>query len=394
MKTISGILFVAGTCIGSGMIALPMELAKIGLIPSIIVMLCIWAIIYHTAIINIELNLQAGKGLALGDLCKFFSGRKAAIVGALSLKIFSYILLAAFIAGGSSVIRELIPANNIDIKFWYVIVIIFILSLPSNLIQNINNTLFIGLISIIGILVFCLILTVNWAHIPLFGDSWNNFSALCAILPLIFTSFGFQVIFHTLTDYCNKDSKVLNRVFFFGSLIPALVYIIWNCSVLGAIYENAPDFYLKMSTQKIEVGELVKHLTLIAKVEVVQILIWWIAILAIITSVIGIGLGLTSTIKSQLTNIISNKLIRHYLSVIATVLPGYLIVICIPNVFIAGLSFAGMILSFIAIILPIFLFKSVKESDLYYPILKNKILIYISFFVGLLIIVCEIFNII
>jgi len=394
MKTISGILFVAGTCIGSGMIALPMELAKIGLIPSIIVMLCIWAVIYHTAIINIELNLQAGKGLALGNLCKFFSGRKAAIVGALSLKILSYILLAAFIDGGSSTIRELIPANKIDIKFCYVMIIILILSLPPNLIQKINNTLFIGLISIIGILVFCLMLTVNWTHIPLFGDSWNDASAWCAVLPIIFTSFGFQVIFHTLTDYCNKDSKVLNRVFFFGSLIPALVYIIWNCSVLGAIYENAPDFYLKMSTQKIEVGELVKNLTLIAKVEVVQILIWWIAILAIITSVIGIGLGLTSTIKSQLTNIISNTLIRHYLSVIATVLPGYLIVICIPNVFIAGLSFAGMILSFIAIILPIFLFKSVKENDLYYPILKNKILIYISFFVGLLIIVCEIFNII
>ncbi len=394
MKAFSGILFVAGTCIGSGMIALPIALAKIGLVPSIVVMICIWAIVYHTAIVNVELNLQAERGLALGDLCKVFSGNKTRILGDLSLKIFSYILLAAYIDGGSSVFRELIPSHNIDIKFWYVAVTGMILILPSGLVQNINNILFISLISIIGILVFCLMLTVNWSHIPLFGDKWNDISTLCSILPLVFTSFGFQVIFHTLTDYYDKNAKVLNRVFLFGSLIPALIYIIWNCSVLGAIYENAPDFYFKMSSQKIAVGELVKQLTLIAKVTTVQLLIWWIAILAIATSVIGVGLGLTKAIEYQLTNIIKNRFLRHYFSVIATVLPGYLAVICIPNVFIGALSFAGMILSVIAIILPIFLLKLIQSRDLHYPILKNNILIYLSFFVGILIILCEVFNII
>ena len=37
-KLIGSILLISGTCIGNGMIALPMVLAKLGIIPSIILM--------------------------------------------------------------------------------------------------------------------------------------------------------------------------------------------------------------------------------------------------------------------------------------------------------------------------------------------------------------------
>ncbi|WP_041404094.1 aromatic amino acid transport family protein [Rickettsia montanensis] len=65
-KLIGAILLISGTCIGSGMIALPTVLAKLGIIPSIILMFIIWFIMYYTSLINLELNLQAGKSLTLG----------------------------------------------------------------------------------------------------------------------------------------------------------------------------------------------------------------------------------------------------------------------------------------------------------------------------------------
>ena len=85
-KQIGAILLVAGTCIGSGMIALPMVLAKLGLIPSILLMVMIWFIMYYTSLVNLELNLQAGHGLSLGALGKYFSGRTAELIGTVSLK--------------------------------------------------------------------------------------------------------------------------------------------------------------------------------------------------------------------------------------------------------------------------------------------------------------------
>ncbi len=86
-ELIGSILLISGTCIGSGMIALPMVLAKLGIIPSIILMF----IMYYTSLINLELNLQAGKGLTLGMLGKYFSGHTAQIIGTVSLKLLSYV---------------------------------------------------------------------------------------------------------------------------------------------------------------------------------------------------------------------------------------------------------------------------------------------------------------
>ncbi len=393
MKTLNGILFVAGTCVGSGMIALPMALAKVGLIPSILLMISIWAVVYITSLVSVELNLQAGKGLALGDLCKFFSGRKSELIGNLSLSLLSYALLSAYIAGGSSVISNLMQTDAIDVKLWYTIAICLILAFPPNLVKTINNILFIGLLAVIGIMVCFLAFTINWSNIPLFGDEWRNIISWQEILPVLFTFFGFQVIFHTLTEYCNRDSKVLNRVFLFGSLIPLFVYGIWNASVLGAIYENAPDFYSKMTSTKVSVGELVMHLSAIAKVEFVQLMIWWISILAIVTSVLGIGLGIISTVGRQIERFVVNPHLNKALSIAMTVIPPYLIVVEIPDAFMSVIGFAGMILAVIAIILPIYLLNIIKNRDFFYKILKNKFIVDVSLGLGVLIIFCEILNI-
>jgi tyrosine-specific transport protein len=77
-KQTGSILLVAGTCIGSGMIALPLVLAKLGIIPSAVLMLLTWLLMYYTSLVNLELNLQAGKGMSLGALGRHFSGPIAA----------------------------------------------------------------------------------------------------------------------------------------------------------------------------------------------------------------------------------------------------------------------------------------------------------------------------
>lgn len=310
------------------------------------------------------------------------------------MKILSYALLAAYIAAGSSTIETMLQSNGNDfnVKFLYTLAVSLVLALPAKFVKTINNGLFMALMAIVGVLIVCLATTIRWSNIPLFGDDWMKLSAWCGILPVLFTSFGFQVLFHTLTDYCEKDAKVLKKVFFLGSLLPVFVYLIWTSSVLGAIHENAPDFYLKIMAGGVKEGELVKQLSLIAKSETIQFLIWWIAILAIITSILGVGLGLKGAIDQQLEGIIHNKHIRHLASVVGTMLLPYLVVILIPNAFISALSFAGMILVVIAILLPIYLLNPIKDKNLFYQRLRNKAMMRASLVLGFVIIGCEIIN--
>lgn len=397
-KQIGAILLVAGTCIGSGMIALPMVLAKLGLIPSILLMVAIWFIMYYTSLVNLELNLQAGQGLSLGALGKVFSGKTAEFIGTVSLKLLSYSLLAVFIYGGSSILQELIASKMaIEYSFdtiatWYALISIALLLFPIKLIDYFNRFLFVGLLVVVTILLAALVITINWSELPLFSEQYSDLSVWMAIIPVIFTSFGFQVIFHTLTNYCKKNVKMLKKAFLWGSLIPAVVYIFWTCSILSVVYQDNPHFYDHMAAGKAEVGELIQVLSGIAKWQSVQLLVWWISLLAIATSVLGVGVGLCDSLKGMLSKKVPNIGLRSILASVTTILPAYLVVMYVPNAFIAILGFAGMILAVIAVLLPVYLFWQIKIEKLYYLELNKKYLIHLSTAIAAAVIVCEIFN--
>ena len=380
MRASTGVMFVAATCIGSGMIALPITLAKIGLIPSIALMLSMWFIIYYTSLVNLELNLQSGKGMALGQLCERFSGKKMRFLGTSLLKLLSYSLLCAYISIGSSVLEKILTIENL--LPWYSLSLLIILYCQPAIVKKINNFLFILLMVVIGLLILSLAASVNWTELPLFEK--HEFSTWSTVLPVLFTSFGFQVIFHTLTDYYKGNGKTLKTVFFWGSLIPAVIYIIWTSSVIGVIYNNSPEFYKKMAAGTVNVTDLVSELSLVANNHLMQELIMWLSFLAIVTSAIGVGLGLVGSIQEIVK---FNRILPPMLVVI----PPLLIVWFVPNAFITILGFAGMILSLIAIIIPIYLLRFVKK-DFFYSELKNKYLILISAVTGIVIVICGIVN--
>ncbi len=397
-KQLGAILLVAGTCIGSGMIALPMVLAKLGLIPSIMLMGTIWFIMYYTSLINLELNLQAGKGLPLGELGKLFSGKTAELLWIVSLKLLSYSLLAVFIYGGSSILQEWLSTKlMLDYSFnqiatWYALIAIALLLLPITFIDYFNRILFLGMLSVIALLIAGLIISINWSNLPLFSEQYRDLSAWATLIPVVFTSFGFQVIFHTLTNYCQLNAKMLKRAFLWGSLIPTFVYILWTCSILSAVYQDNPQFYVQMIDGKAEIGELIQVLSGIAQWQSVQLLIWWISSLAIATSVLGVGMGLHDTLKGVLTKRISHSSLSNVLASIMTILPAYLVVIYVPNAFITVLGFAGMILAIIAVLLPVYLFWRLNRQKLHYSELRITSLIHLSTLAAIAVILCEIFN--
>ena len=110
-KQLTSILLISGTCIGAGMIALPMSLAKIGIIQSIILMFLIWLFTYYSSLVSVELNLQSEKGLTLDLLGRKYSGKNAELLGNICVKLLSYSLLAAYIYGGSSILQNLLNLN-------------------------------------------------------------------------------------------------------------------------------------------------------------------------------------------------------------------------------------------------------------------------------------------
>ena len=104
------------------------------------------------------------------------------------------------------------------------------------------------------------------------------------------------------------------------------------------------------------------------------------------------GLGLCDSIKPMIPSRLESSSLRNILASIITIMPAYLIAIFVPNAFISVLGFAGMILVIIAILMPIYLFNKIKIKKLNYTELSNKYLVTLSVIVGLIIIICQIFN--
>ncbi len=375
-KSIGAACLVAGTAIGAGMIALPMILAKLGLLPSVALMFGIWAVMYYTSLVSLELNLQAGRGLSLGALAQRYGGRFSQAVGYICFMLLCYALMSAYIYGGGETLINLLKMlhgptlTHGHAILFFTAGLFTVLLFSLTWVDYINRVLFIKLLGILLLLCIGLMSRVHVSEIPM--HEVFDLSAWKVALPVVFTSFGFQVIFHTLTDYCKNDKLVLKKAFFWGSLIPAIVYLFWIACVIGVLNTHNPAFYAQVVQGGVDVGQLMAELSRVAGGRWLQMMVWILTVLAIITSAIGVCLGLIDGWKAHFTG---RSTVGHMGIVLVCIVPPALCSWWVPGAFIHALSFAGMILVIIAILLPQYLFYRGKRSGFFkalnYPILGN-----------------------
>lgn len=398
-REITSILLIAGTCIGGGTIALPMVLAKIGIIPSVLITIAIWLLNYYPSLSGVELNLRSDRGMSLGELGRKISGNGAQAIGEISVKTVSFASLAIHLCGSSSIIHKLVEEylhydmSVLTIESCLAAFGIVILLLPFRMISIINNIMFTCLITVFFTLLCSMISLVDCSKMPwtMTDVSIKNCLSVC---PIIFTSYGYQLILHTLRDYGGKNSALLRKSVFFGGLIPTLVYILWSSSSLSVVFKANSDFFAQMVAGNISVGDFVKELANASSMPNFQILVWWMSIMSILTSYLGVSLGLAESINLSLKNHMREgtllKFLRKPIAAILTIIPAYIVSAMYPDAFIKILGFAGVLFVIIGISLPTYLLFKDGMQKLYFKELKQIPLI-ISFIAGLVIMAAEIF---
>ncbi|MDR0631251.1 MAG: hypothetical protein LBF66_01620 [Holosporales bacterium] len=379
------IFILSGTAIGSGMISLPLVLAHIGIFPSILIMGICAFMTYISALIRTELNLHSNCRFTLELVGLEFSGKGAALCGKLSLRLLQFSLLSAYIYGLSTVLC----AGSQPLKVGVALGVFLLLVFSSPRILDINKKLFFAFIVVILFAIACMVAKINFAALPQSTHA-IEMSRFCVILPTLFTSFGFQGSLHSITNCCNNDPKMIKSACLWGSIIPALIYSLWVIGVFALIFSTQPVLFEKMATQGIDIDELIKALGLISNASFIKATVLAISILAIGTSIVGVGLALVEDLELSLesSKFKLNKNGNRAVSAALSVVPALLVALLVPNAFVGVLSFAGMILSVIAIFLPTFLLFKINKP-LEFSILKRKELIGACVVFGGLIVLCE-----
>ncbi len=358
---------IAGTAIGAGILALPMVLIHLSLFQSLILMLGVWMLAYYSALLGSELVLRAQSPLSLGDLSQKFAGSGSRFLGQFCFLGLCFSLLSAYLSGTASLLHVHLPNLNLSsLQFLSAVSYLVILVLSMSAIDKLNRVLFIIMLCILTAFTVILAQVIDWSVPALHLLPDGKPSSILATIPVVFTSFGFQIIFHTIGDYLGLCPQKMKRSFFWGSLIPALVYILWTCISVLAIVGSDAHLAMAVKTNSLDVGQFMSLLGTLTQSSIFASLSWFLSILAIVTSAIGVGLGLMHTLEVILKN-------RFFASVL-TILPAYFVVSFIPGAFIQALGFAGMILVVIALLLPMYLLYRSDDRETYYPLLSNKLL--------------------
>ena len=351
-KTVGSTLLVAGTMIGAGMLAMPLTSAGIGLTATVFLLIGLWAVLTFTALLFVELYQTADSDVGIGTLAAQYFGKAGRIISTAVLIVFLYALIAAYVSGGGSLLMDLLPAMGDKDTMNKIAVLVFTIFFGSFIVigthsvDKINRVLFFVMIAAF-ILVLALMLP-NIKFDNLMAMPIDN-ALIISASPVFFTAFGFHGSIPSLNKYLDGNVKSLRIAILVGSGITLFAYFLWQLSTHGLLSQNE---FLQILRKDATLNGLVKATLEITQSPIIANAVKIFSTLALVTSFLGVALGLLECIEDLLKQSFDIHAGRISLGLM-TFIPPVLFSLFYPEGFILALGYAGQMFAFYAVVLPV-----------------------------------------
>lgn len=386
-SVLGGMLLVAGSCIGAGMLALPILTGLSGFCPSLIALLLSWAFMTFTGLLLVEVNGWFKTQVNLITMAEETLGRKGRLAAWLSYLFLFYSLLVAYTAASGTVFSAILEALfSISIapamaSLFFTLLFGYIVFLGTRTVDLFNRILMAGLIiSYLGMIGFGL----TRIDPQLLCHSAPQLTLLS--LPVLVVSFGFQNMIPSLTAYLNGSLKKVRLTIIGGGLISLCIYLIWSLLVLGVV---APED-IQVSYAKGE--EATVPLKAAIGSHAITHFAQGFAFFAIVTSFLAQGLTLTHFLCDGFKKQPTQKNLSFF--VFLALAPPLFLALYHPQIFFRALSFAGGICAMVLFgILPVSMVwvgRYVRKHSSHYHVKGGKLSLLLAFLFSLFVIGCEI----
>ena len=385
-KTLGSTLIVAGTTIGGGMLAMPLTSAGIGFTSTVILLCALWALLAFVALLFVELYQTAPADAGIGTLAEQYYGRFGRIISTLVLLIFLYALVSAYVAGGSAILAGVMPTIN-DAKttsqiagILFTVIFGFFILLGTSSMDKVNRIIFFTKLSFFVLVLILLLPKISMQN--LMAMPIDN-ALIISASPIFFTAFGFHGSIPSLNKYLDGDVKALRIAILVGSLIPLVCYILWQLATHGVLTQSE---FLAILKQDPTLNGLVTATVKITGSQVIGFAVRLFSALALITSFLGVALGLFEAIEDLLKRV--NVRTHRALLGGLTFLPPLAFALFYPSGFLLALGYAGQLFAFYAIVLPIAMVWKLRQRhpDLPYQVKGGKTALIITFIIGIFIV--------
>lgn len=336
-SVLGGILLIAGSCIGAGMLALPVITGISGFLPSLVMLLVAWLFMTATSLLLLEANLAIGHHLSLISIAEKTLGKGGRVLCWLLFLFLFYSLSIAYIAASGSILQTIISdLFNLEVSNWFgsilfTLIFGYVLYTGVRHVDYLNRFLMMGLIVSYCILVILGSLYISGAYLAV-----KNWKYSLAALPVLVISFGFHNMVPSLAMYMKGNPKRLRITLLVGSLIPLLIYVVWEAVMLGIIPIEGREGLL----DALDKGEVATTaLREVVGKSWINTVAQTFALFAIITSFLAQSLSLIDFLSDGLK--ISKIGFNRFILVLMTLLPPFLFAFLYPDIFIKALNLAG-----------------------------------------------------
>lgn len=389
-----GTLIIAGTTIGAGTLALPIVSAQLGFITSTLLMIGVCALMIYTALIAIEINLYFGKGINISSAAEKVLGKSGRSLSTFAILLLYYALLSAYISMGSSTIKEIvstylhIQTNTIIPEILFTVIFGAFVYACTAAVDHLNRLLFTIKVVFFVIIISTLFPAIKQEYL-LYTNS--DLTSIWAVIALFVASFGFHGSIPSVIDYLGVKPKRLVWTFLIGSLIPLAFYVLWQAATLGSLPLVGENSFGAIANQNNDVGAFITELNTVSESKVLNWATNGFAFLAIATSFLGVAIGLFDFFAQK--GKFSNTKKGRIASALCTFIIPFIFAIYYPQGFVMALTYAGLALTIIAVIMPSLIALKIRKLPDYKPAYKvpggNAMLI-LTFLIGCGIIVNEI----
>lgn len=330
---IKGILLVAGTSIGGGMLALPILTGLAGFAPSILVYLLCWFFMTCTGLLLLEVCFWFDKEVNIVTMAEKTLGQTGKWAGWILYLFLFYCLTLAYIVGCGDLVVEVFQQSIPEWLGSLIFVLLFapLIYVGARVVGRLNLILIAGL----AISYFAFV-WLGYSHVDVELWKRRDWSALPLAFPIAFVSFAYQGIVPTLVNYMHRDVKKIRLAIIFGTLIPLVVYIIWQGLILGIVPVEGADGLLDALNQgENAVYTLKNNLNSPGIYRIGQ----FFAFFALVTSFLGVTLGLLDFLADGLN--IKKTPSGKFLLCALIIVPPFVISLLHPGLFLMALDFAG-----------------------------------------------------
>lgn len=329
---------ISGTCIGGGMLAMPIQMAESGFILTLLNLFICWSFMTFTGLLLAEATLWLKNETHFASLSRYLVGNWLKYIALAVYLFMNYTSLVAYTAGGASLLKFWLETfGGIHLTYELSCVVFTLLF---------GSVVFLGA-QFVGQLNFLFMIALSIAYFVLIGfglrsvEAQNlsyrsNFLESIGSYSIILATFSYQMVIPSVCAYMKYDTKRLKKVIIFGTTLPFIVYSAWIFILHGAVpLEGVNGLREAMengSAATVTLRGRFDHWSL-------DILADSFGFLAVVTSYFGLSLALFYFLKDSFREI-KIELTRNAV-ILLTLIPTLLLAILYPKALIQCLDISG-----------------------------------------------------